>query len=80
MKAVEWWLLFHIVVPFILFIVLFLNEHKTKKGAYNDHEKTKFWLVLDNLTVCFVFFGKFILPAVIALFVMGFTIIVLIQY
>ena len=80
MKAVEWWLLFHIVVPFILFIVLFLNEHKSKKGPCNDHDKKMFWILLDTLTVHFVFFGKFILPAVTALFVMGFTVIVLFQY
>ena len=30
MKAIEWWLLFHILVPLIIFVVLFLQARTTQ--------------------------------------------------
>ena len=28
MKVVEWWLLYHILIPILLFFVLFLDNHR----------------------------------------------------
>ena len=82
MKAVEWWLLFHIAGPFIIFNVIFLKEHKFQKEHYMKQERDENTMVmmLDRLIDHFVFFGKFILPGVTAVFVIIFTVIVLMQY
>ena len=82
MKAVEWWLLFHIAGPFIIFNVIFLKEHKFQKEHYmkQERDESTMLIILDKLIDYFVFFGKFILPAVTAVFVIIFTIIVLMQY
>ena len=34
MKAIEWWLLFHILVPLIIFVVLFLQANHIGVVAY----------------------------------------------
>ena len=34
MKAIEWWLLFHILVPLIIFVVLFLQASHIGVVAY----------------------------------------------
>ena len=82
MKAVEWWLLFHITGPFIIFNVIFLKEHKHKKKHFmkQDIDKKTIWIVLDNLIDGFVLFGKFVLPVVTILFVLLFSVIVLFHY
>ena len=82
MKAVEWWLLYHIAGPFIIFNVIFLNEHKSKKEHYMNQEKNKkmIWIALNTFIDYFVFFGKFVLPVVTAAFVLIFTAIVSLHY
>ena len=34
MKAIEWWLLFHILVPLIIFVVLFLQARSLANVLY----------------------------------------------
>ena len=34
MKAIEWWLLFHILVPLIIFVVLFLQARSLAYVSY----------------------------------------------
>ena len=82
MKAVDWWLLYHIAGPFIIFNVIILNEHKSRKDHYMKQEKEKkmIWIAFETFVDCFVFFGKFVLPAVTAVFVLIFTITVSLHY
>ena len=77
MKAVEWWLMYHIVVPFIMFIVLFLDEHKSKiMNKLNLKNPDLVNKVLEYL----VFFGKFVLPFVSIFFVLIFSLIVFLHF
>ena len=82
MKAVEWWLLFHCTGPFIIFIVIFLKEHKFQQVQYmrKEGDESTIQKILDTLIDYFLFFGKFLLPLVTFVFVIIFTVIVLIQY
>ena len=73
MKVVEWWLLYHIIIPIIIFFILFLDNHRKPivqrfKGT-SLHRVIK---LLDSL----VFFGKFVLPVISLLFLLGFVTVV----
>ena len=67
MKAVEWWLLYHIVVPISLFLALFVNEHRNKQANSFSFNK---------ILGYFVIFGRFVLPFITILFVVIFSLVV----
>ena len=79
MKAIEWWLMFHIIIPFIIFIVLFLDEH-IHKADKSDIQNVKMRVASRRFVKYFVYFGKFVLPAIISIFAATFAIIVLSHY
>ena len=73
MKVVEWWLLYHIIIPIIIFFILFLDNHRKQiVQQFNGTSLHRVITVLDSL----VFFGKFLLPGVSVLFVVVFVTIV----
>ena len=73
MKVVEWWLLYHILIPIILFFILFLDNHR-KQIVQRFTGKYLNWAI--NVIDWMVFFGKMILPCISVLFVLGFVLIV----
>ena len=73
MKVVEWWLLYHIIVPIIIFFILFLDNHRMKiVQTLNGTQLHRAIRFIDAL----VYFGKFVLPVVSLLFVLIFVTIV----
>ena len=77
MKAAEWWLMYHIVVPFIIFATLFVDEHKNKILNKCKQENPG---VFNTILEIFIFFGKFVLPVVTIIFVAFFSLIVFLHY
>ena len=72
MKAAEWWLLYHIACPFLLFATIFLEEHKLK--ILGNIEDEKYAGYVQALMRYFILFGKHVLPIITLLFVTGFMI------
>ena len=73
MKVVEWWLLYHILIPILLFIILFLDNHRRQivQGLTGKYLKRAIHFI-DWM----VFFGRMILPCISVLFVLAFVLIV----
>ena len=73
MKVVEWWLLYHILIPILLFFILFLDNHRTEiVQRFNG----KYLKRVINFIDWTVFFGKIILPCISVVFVLVFVLIV----
>ena len=68
MKVVEWWLLYHILIPILLFFILFVDNHrKPIVEMFNGKYLKRAINFIDGM----VFFGKMILPCISVLFVLG---------
>ena len=73
MKVVEWWLLYHILIPIILFFILFLDNHRKELvQSFKGKHLKRVIIFVDWM----VFFGKVILPFISVLFVLVFMTIV----
>ena len=94
MKAIEWWLLFHILVPLIIFVVLFLQVLSTllclsifllgsslqEHTAKHMERQGLRWFLIDVCVPHFVAFGEVVLPFVISFFVIVYAFIMLMHY
>ena len=91
MKAIEWWLLFHILVPLIIFVVLFLqatigNKVLPANSFFQEHTAKHMerqglrWFLIDVCVPYYVAFGEVVLPFVISSFVIVYAFIMLMHY
>ena len=73
MKAIEWWLQFNIMLPFLIFLVLFLKEHT----ARNMERKGGRRFLIDILVKYFIMIGEVVFPFIILFFVVIYAGIIL---